>query len=576
MENSRLARARSAILCGFITLAASLTCSAADGYWGTETTEARDLTVQYAAKRGTMGTAPHAMVAACHKRSVDIGLAILKQGGSAADAFIAATFADYVQAPGTSSLGGPVGMLAYDSRSGKVDSLTAPMRTVGDPDGQWATGEHALGKQVLIPGSVAGLALLHRRHGKLAWAKLIAPARALAADGFDLDPLYAAILSNYKSVAAHGEYGRATFFHADGTPLGIGEHLKLPRVAQTLDAIAKDGADYFYRGEWAAHAVREINAEGGKFTAVDLGDYRASARSALQTTYRGQRIFALNTPNSGGLRLLLALRTLENTDVAKAGHYSESLSGLELMLRTVSAVNAEPQLYSHDFMSTESSVRSLLDGQRATQLWQTVKAATNVESIAPHGSHSYSVVVVDAAGNTVAGTHTIESLPFGSGIFVDGVPLNNAGIFHSWQVDSPYSTPPGNDVVEPLSAVIAFRGKQMVLATATFSNGLWPADLQTVVSALDFGWTPERIALTPRFGGYSVDLSTMVADPTTTSIDKRFNPDVVTKLAARGIKLSQQGYIDTGMIVVVARNPHSGLLTGFTPEQLPEGKAAGY
>jgi hypothetical protein len=122
---------------------------------------------------------------------------------------------------------------------------------------------------------------------------------------------------------------------------------------------------------------------------------------------------------------------------------------------------------------------------------------------------------------------------------------------------------------------MAFRGKHLVLATSTFSGGLWPADLQTVVSALDFGWTPERIALTPRFGTYAVDLVKLVADPTTTLLDKRFNPAIVDKMAARGIKLSQAGYVDTGMIVAVTRGTEGELL-GFTPEQLPDGKAAGY
>jgi hypothetical protein len=115
-----------------------------------------------------------------------------------------------------------------------------------------------------------------------------------------------------------------------------------------------------------------------------------------------------------------------------------------------------------------------------------------------------------------------------------------------------------------------------VLASSTFSAALWPGDLQLVVSALDFDWTPERIALTPRFGGYTLDLAKMTADTSTMTLDKRFTAATVTALQQRGRQVSQAGYIDTGMLVMVKRDPATGELSGFTPEQLPDGKAAGY
>ncbi|MFI5077432.1 MAG: gamma-glutamyltransferase, partial [Vicinamibacteria bacterium] len=211
-------------------------------YWGSETAEARQLEQQYAAKRGTMGRAAHAMIAACHNRSVDIGLAILQRGGNAVDAFIAVTFADYVQAPGASSLGGPLGALVHDAKSGRVDHLSASLKTASDPAAQWTAGATARGMQVLIPGAAAGLELMHRKRGRLPWSELVAPAERLAREGFPVDYLYAAILGTYRTTLAQSEYGRATFQHADGTALRPGETLKLPALAATLAAIGKHGA----------------------------------------------------------------------------------------------------------------------------------------------------------------------------------------------------------------------------------------------------------------------------------------------------------------------------------------------
>ena len=153
----------------------------ANVYWGSETAEANELNRQYSTKKGTMGKSQHAMVAACHNRSSDIGVEILKRGGHAVDAFIAATFADYVQTPGCSSLGGPMGALVYDANGGKIKSLMAPLKTVQSQTGQWRAGEKAIGLQVLVPGAASGLQALHKRHGRLPWSDLITPAARLRA-----------------------------------------------------------------------------------------------------------------------------------------------------------------------------------------------------------------------------------------------------------------------------------------------------------------------------------------------------------------------------------------------------------
>jgi gamma-glutamyltranspeptidase/glutathione hydrolase len=548
-----------------------------DTFWGGETAEAAALEARDLAKKGTMGVADHAMVAACHDRSVQIGLDILRRGGTAADAFIAVTFADYVQTPGASSLAGPMAALVYDARSGQVTSLGAPLKTVRSLDGQWTTGQTAVGKQVLVPGAVAGLEALHRRDGRLPWADLVRPAARMAREGFVVTPIYAAIASAYGAALRASDYGRATYFHPDGAPYRVGETLTLPAMADTLDGVALHGAAYVQTGPWAKAAVAAVRAHGGDMTAADLADYRAEWTPPLRITYRGRTVYGLSGHDSGGARLLLALKALEHGDIVALGHPSQSLDGLEAMVRVSRAVAAESALNTHAFFEDPAQPPALLAGPRAGEIWTDVQARIDRTSLPAPGSHSYAVTVVDAQGNAVAGTHTIESLPFGTnGIFVGGVPLNNTGVLHPYAADSAYATPPGRYLVEPMSAVLAFDAGKLVLAASTFSVSLWPGDFQMVSSILDFGWDPERVALTPRFGGYGLDLVKMSADLSVNVIDKRFKAEVIDAMKRRGVTLSQAGYVDTGMLVMIKRDPRTGRMTGFTPEALSEGRAAGW
>jgi gamma-glutamyltranspeptidase/glutathione hydrolase len=547
-----------------------------DTFWGGETAQAAALEARDLAKKGTMGVADHTMVAACHDRSVQIGLDILRRGGTAADAFIAVTFADYVQTPGASSLAGPMAALVYDARSGQVTSLGAPLKTVRSLDGQWTAGQTAVGKQVLIPGAVAGLETLHRRHGRLPWADLVRPAARMAREGFVVTPVYAAIASAYGGALRASDYGRATYFHPDGASYRVGETLKLPAMADTLEGVALHGAAYVQTGPWAEAAVAAVRAHGGDMTAADLADYRAEWTPPLRITYRGRTVYGLSGHDSGGTRLLLALKALEHGDIVALGHPSQSLDGLETMVRVSRAVTAEPPLNTHAFFEDPAQAAALLAGPRAGEIWTDVQARIDRTSLPAPGSHSYAVAVIDAQGNVVAGTHTIESLPFGTnGIFVGGVPLNNTGVLHPYAADSAYATPPGHYLVEPMSAVLAFEGDKLVLAASTFSASLWPGDFQMVSSILDFGWDPERVALTPRFGGYGLDLAKMSVDLSVNVIDKRFKAEVINAMKQRGVTLSQAGYVDTGMLVMIKRDPATGRMTGFTPEGLSEGRAAG-
>jgi gamma-glutamyltranspeptidase / glutathione hydrolase len=547
------------------------------GFWDAKTHDAKQLEQLCLARKGTMGQSQHAMVAACFNRSVDIGLAILKDGGNATDAFIATTFADYVQTNGCSSLGGSLGVLVYAAETQQIDSLVAPLKTVKSPTGQWQLGETALGKKVLVPGALAGLEALHQKYGSYPWRDLVLPAAKLAREGFEIDFDYTIAVNVFAEAAIkRSTQGRDTYCHDDGRPLIVGEILKLPILAQTLEAIAEQGSDYFYRGEWAKEAIAEINREGGEMSLDDLADYSPEWSDPLHITYRGKDIYSLNGHNSGGVKLLLALKVLEHTDIKTLGHYAESLDGLETLIRISRAVLAEAPLCSQKFYDDPQASQNLLNSGRDRALWQNLKRKLHRTLLPSKGSHSYSVAVVDAQGNSVTGTHTIESLPFGSGIFVGGIPLNNTAIHHPSIKGNDYTTPPGSYIIEPFSASFVFENQQLVLSNATFNVSLFPADFQLVVSAIDFDWNPERIALTPRFGYYAYDLEKLSTDISKIILDPRFSLSVINHLRIRNLGVAQGSEFDTGSLVMIKRDPITGLLTGFTPESLSSGKVEGY
>src|SRR6185369_1191436 len=177
-----------------------------------------------------------------------------------------------------------------------------------------------------IPGVVAGLALVHKKYGKLPWADVLAPAVALARDGSKLDSFHA---DDMKSVLDRiGEYAKdpntknpqlqaalkgtsADFSKPDGSAYAEGELWKQPDLARTLEAIAKNGPDAFYRGAFAADMASKVKAMGGIWSAEDLAGYRAVVREPIRFSYRGYDIITMPPPSAGGIVLRQILAAAE-------------------------------------------------------------------------------------------------------------------------------------------------------------------------------------------------------------------------------------------------------------------------
>jgi len=527
--------------------------------------------IQY--KRGTMGTAATAMVATSHALSTRMGVDVLSRGGNAVDAYVAAVLTQDLVLPGVTSTAGLTGFLVYVAATKSIYYVQGPLQAPAVAP----TGSSA-GAQVMIPGEVAALALASQRFGVLSLSDVVSPVAALAAQGFAIDRLYADSISVNAAMLSQSDYGQRTFF-AGGQPLAEGATLVQPDVAATLTDIASGGTAAFYEGAWASEFVATVAAAGGTASLTDLAGYQALLEAPIILQHHDATLFTSSGYSNGGARLLLALQTLDNASPVGLGPYDQSAGALELLLR-VHAAESSQESWLEDptaLSNPDTAYADILSGAQA--MWSMVKAGTTPASTPAVGTHSSAVVVVDAAGNVVAGTHTIETTNWGLGLFAGGLSLSTSASLHP-------GIAPGAYAMDPLSSEIAFVGGQPRLAMSTYGTGLHPGDVQVLSYVLDYGLDAEDAVLEPRVGYYAVTTQNGVdsVDMSTHMLDERVPGGVVCPVRAAGFGLQQSepppvlpGFIDTGFPTVVTIDPSAGPmhLQGMTPEWM-SGVASGY
>ncbi len=393
--------------------------------------------------------AREAIAVTANPHATDAALAMLRGGGSAVDAAIAAVLVLNVVEPQSSGIGGGGFLVAYEAASGRVTAWdgreTAPaaidetlfLAADGVPMGfhDAVVGGRAVG----VPGLLRMLAQAHSRHGKLSWPRLFEPAIALAEGGFPVSPRLHALIARDRFLASD-PLARALFFDADGRPLTIGATLRNPELAAVLREVADRGVDAFYRGAIARDIVAAVAAEPnpGMLATKDLAGYRAVEREPLCGAYRGHRVCGMPPPSSGAGTVLALLGVLErfrlgelDPDSAFAAHLFSEAGRLAFADRDAwygdpAAMPIEPaQLLTPDYLHRRatalSPVRSLGRAEAGNPLPGRAQpgAALAIERAAT--TH---LSIVDAEGNALALTASIEDA-FGSRRMVRGFLLNN-------------------------------------------------------------------------------------------------------------------------------------------------------
>ncbi|CAN5145060.1 gamma-glutamyltransferase [soil metagenome] len=380
--------------------------------------------------------ADSAMIVSAKEEATRVGLDVLRRGGSAADAAIAVHFALAVTLPYAGNIGGG-GFLVIRRTDGEVHTYdyreTAPLAATADmyldPAGEVIEGLSWFGaKAVATPGSVAGMWLVHERHGTLPWAELIEPAVTLAEEGFVVDAYFHDILAGDIEDIRRSP-SAAEILVPSGKVPAIGDTLRQPALARTLRLIAEQGPEVLYKGQIADSIVGAMEREDGLITHEDLARYEARERPPISFDYRGHTIHSMGPPSSGGLTMMWILEQLETFDLdAYPYHSAASVHRIvEAMRRAFAERNA--LLGDPDFADLPHDITTEDYGHRLAATIDTLRATPSAEirpelMAAAEGTHTTHFSIVDTEGNAVASTTTINGF-FGSLVTAAGIFLNN-------------------------------------------------------------------------------------------------------------------------------------------------------
>ena len=405
---------------------------------------------QIAAPRRPVTAKKH-MIAAANPLAAKAGLEILRAGGSAVDAAIAAQMMLGLVEPQSSGIGGGAFLLHYTARGGGLDAYdgreTAPAASTPDmflkPDGVPMKRREAMpgGLSVGTPGLLRMLEMAHKKHGKLPWSKLFEAAIKKAEAGFDISPRLHRQIARDRSLKTFPA-SAAYFYRPDGTAKPVGTRLRNPAYAQTLRAIASGGAKAFYEGEIAkavVDTVRTAKRNPGRISLADLRGYRAKRREPICSLYRVWVVCGMPPPTSGGLAVLQILGLLQNFDLVRLE--ANSADAIHLIAEASRLAFADRNTYLADPDFVEVPVGGLIDPGYLSERAKTIsriramgRATPGVVRrrstalLAPDDSESgfstSHISIVDGAGNAVSMTTTIENV-FGSRLMVRGFLLNN-------------------------------------------------------------------------------------------------------------------------------------------------------
>jgi gamma-glutamyltranspeptidase/glutathione hydrolase len=387
----------------------------------------------------THSSAPHkGAIASAYPLASEAGQEILAAGGNAFDAAVAVSAALAVVEPSSSGLGGGGFYLLHRQSDGMETMVDAREKAPGaatrdmylDKAGNEIENASTSGPlSSAIPGEPAAFEYLARKYGKLSLKQSLAPAIRLARNGF---PLYArlqfGIRYKQKILAQSPEAARA-FLTSDGGVPDIGFIIKQPELANTLEAIAAQGAKGFYEGRVAADLVAGVRAGGGIWTLDDLKSYRVVERKPLIGEYHGARIVSASPPSSGGIALIDSLNILDGFDL----HAVDSSTRKHLIIEAMRRAYRDRAIYlgDPDFVNVPLAQLASIDyaaGQRSSIRADKAMPSSLLPGIEsePGGTQTTHFSAMDSSGNLVAATISVN-LFFGNGYVPakTGVLLNN-------------------------------------------------------------------------------------------------------------------------------------------------------
>lgn len=466
-------------------------------------------------------TFSNAAVSSAHALASEVGALILKKGGNAIDAAVAVQYALAVVYPNAGNIGGG-GFLVYRDKNNEAYTIDfrekAPSAAFKDMyldkdgnavpsmsrDGHLAAG---------VPGSVAGMELAHKKHGKLGFKELIQPAIDLAEHGFVITKREAAALNRMKK--DFDKYSTVQSAFQKDTPWQEKDTLIQMDLANTLKRIQSQGAKGFYEGETAQLIVEEMKRGGGIISAEDLKTYQAVEREPIHFDYKNYRIISMGLPSSGGVMINQMLKMLEPYPIKEYGF--ESKEAVQLMVEIERRAYADRTEYMGDPDFVDVPVKQLLDPEYIQNRMQDFEMGVPSKSddikagLSKEKEETTHFSIIDEEGNAVAVTTTING-SYGNRVVVGGAGfiLNNEMDDFSAKPGAPNkfgllgteanAIAPGKRMLSAMTPTIVLKNKDPYLVLGTPGGStIITSVFQTLVNILEFDLSPSDAVNKPKF-----------------------------------------------------------------------------
>jgi len=403
--------------------------------------------------------------------------------------------------------------VAYDFRETAPAGASATMFL---RDGRYDSAlHHESGLAIGVPGTVAGLHQAWREHGKLPWKRLVAPAIALARDGFVISEPLARSLKRVLPELQRFPASVAQFTRS-GVPYEAGDVLRQPDLARTLVRIADRGPAGFYAGETAALIEKAVQAQGGLITRADLAAYQVKKRPPLVGSYRGYDVIAMPPISSGGTALITMLNVLEGYDLSRRG--PGSAATIHVVVEAMRRAYAErAQFLGDPEANPQMPIARLISKEHAALLRRGIReSAASVSQPTSfdwpaESDETTHLSVVDAARNAVALTYTLED-SYGSKAVVPGggFLLNNEmgdfnaapGLTNTEGLigTEPNLAAPGKRMLSSMSpTILAKDGRVFLTLGSPGGRKIITVVLLTILNVVDFGLNVQEAIAAPRF-----------------------------------------------------------------------------
>jgi len=527
--------------------------------------------------------APHGMVATSQPLATQVGVDILKKGGSAIDAAIAANAALGLMEPTGCGIGGDLFAIVWDAESEQLYGLNASGRSpqtltlayFAEQGMTSVPGRGAL--SVSVPGCVDGWFELHGKFGKLPMEDILSPAMTYAEEGFPVSELIAYYIQGTASYMQDLPQFKETYMPGGEAPQK-GEMFRNPRLASTLRTIAKEGRDAYYKGDIARTIAQTVQDAGGFITYEDLAAHQSEWVDPVSTTYRGYEVWEL-PPNGQGIAALQILNMLEPYDLASMGFGSAEymhtfVEAKKLAYEDRAKYYADPAF--NDIPVEQLIAKSYADERR--QLINPDRAARSVEAGKLKSGDTIYLTVADSAGNMVSFIQSNFS-GMGSGVIPGelGFMLQNRGALFTLEEGHANVFEPGKRPFHTIIPAFVTRAGKPYMSFGVMGGDMQPqGHVQILVNMIDFGMNLQEAGDAPRMRhvGSSSPTGNIMDDGGELYLENGFDYEEMRKLENKGhrIRFNPGAY---GGYQAILFDREEGVYYGAS-ESRKDGQAAGY